>query len=188
MNAPRPKPGESAKRDVKIATAISFFVTAGISLIFVMNASVSRARWNDIGNSSRPAPKAGIFESRFGTATRISGFAVLFRLRVDRQVMLRKSEAGRFPWAWRETGDFSDFAVIEPGQDGEQILLQRRLQPAAGLHCRQDRRHLRPGLGTADIQPVLPAQRPPAASGSPAGCSTILPPYSRNSGAVSATC
>ena len=42
MSTPAAKPGEGTKRDVKIAIAISFFVTAIISVAFKMNDTVGR--------------------------------------------------------------------------------------------------------------------------------------------------
>src|ERR1035437_4299691 len=58
-----------------------------------------------------------------------------------------------------EGGEALDGNVSNTWQDGGQVVADRNLHPAAALHDRQNRRHLRSGLLAADVDPVLPAQR-----------------------------
>src|SRR5450759_4245641 len=56
-----------------------------------------------------------------------------------------------------EGGEALDGNVSNTWQDGGQVVADRNLHPAAALHDRQNRRHLRSGLLAADVDPVLPA-------------------------------
>jgi hypothetical protein len=47
--------------------------------------------------------------------------------------------------------------VGDPWQNGGQVVTDRSLHPAAGLHDGQNRRHFRPGLLAAYMDPVFPA-------------------------------
>src|ERR1035437_253343 len=58
-----------------------------------------------------------------------------------------------------EGGEALDGNVSNTWQDGGQVVADRNLHPAAALHDRQNRRHLRSGLLAADVDSVLPAQR-----------------------------
>src|ERR1035437_8240659 len=53
-----------------------------------------------------------------------------------------------------EGGEALDGNVSNTWQDGGQVVADRNLHPAAALHDRQNRRHLRSGLLAADVDPV----------------------------------
>src|ERR1019366_7187795 len=54
-----------------------------------------------------------------------------------------------------EGGEALDGNVSNTWQDGGLVVADRNLHPAAALHDRQNRRHLRSGLLAADVDPVL---------------------------------
>ena len=56
-----------------------------------------------------------------------------------------------------EVGEPLDGNVRNARQDPGQVPADRNLQPPAGLHDGRDGRHFRPGVLTADMDPVLPA-------------------------------
>ena len=58
-----------------------------------------------------------------------------------------------------KVGKTLDGNVGNARQNGGQIVADRDLQPAARLHDGQNRRHFRPGLLAAYVDPVLPIMR-----------------------------
>src|SRR5665647_1756136 len=74
----------------------------------------------------------------------------------------RNSGVLLLPGSPRRRGKVSktmDGNVGNTRQDGGQVATDRNLNAATGLHDGQNRRHLRPGLLAAYMDPVLPAQR-----------------------------
>ena len=64
------------------------------------------------------------------------------------------------PGSPRRRGKLSeamDGDIGNTGQNGGQIAADRNLDAAAGLHDGQNRRHFRPGLLAAYMDPVFPA-------------------------------
>ena len=59
----------------------------------------------------------------------------------------------------RSAGARYRFLAAQAGQNSGQVLPDRNVNPPAGFDDGQNRSHLRPGLRTADVDPVLAAQR-----------------------------
>ncbi len=64
----------------------------------------------------------------------------------------------RFPSGGRKLRHPGGWPIAKPGQDIHQIGPQVHVQSSARLHSRGLFLHLRPSLGSADVQPVLPPQ------------------------------
>jgi len=59
------------------------------------------------------------------------------------------------PGFWGESGDPLDGCVGETGQDVGQIFANRDGEAAAAFDDGEDSGYARPGLGTADMDPIL---------------------------------
>ena len=62
------------------------------------------------------------------------------------------------PLSGSKVCEAADREIGKPGENRGKVLAHGDFQPAAAFDDRENRRNLRPGLWTADVDPVLPTQ------------------------------
>ncbi len=62
------------------------------------------------------------------------------------------------PLSGSKVWEAPDREIGKPGENRGKVLAHGDFQPAAAFDDRENRRNLRPGLRTADVDPVLPTQ------------------------------